>query len=63
MDRNYDVINIISKTFISKGPSVTKFPDIIKIATTFIEKFVKILCFLKELRNGDGNLFLCPPQK
>ena len=49
MDRNYDVINIISKTFISKGPSVAKFRDIIKIATTFIEKFVKILRFSNEL--------------
>ena len=41
MDRNYDVVTIISKNFMLRRPGVVIFADIIKIITMFNKTITK----------------------
>ena len=50
MDRNHDVIIVISKYFILRRPKVANFANIIKIPTMFIKTTFKGLKKLKELK-------------
>ena len=51
MDRNYDVITIISKCPYLRRPGVVIFADIIKIVTMFIKTITKDSRRVKENRN------------
>ena len=51
MDRNYDVITFVSKTFILRRPRVANFADIIKITTMFIETIFEESKKVKIIRN------------
>ena len=51
MDRNHDVKTIISKYLYFNRPGVTKFTDIIKIATMFIKATFKNSKQVKRIRN------------
>ena len=60
MDKNYDVISFISKTFILRRPGVATFADIIKIITMFIKTIFKNSRKAKRIRNyvSNCNLYL-----
>ena len=49
MDRNDNVINLISDTFTIRRPRVANFADIIKVAITFIKATFKTQIKLKEV--------------
>ena len=49
MDKNYDIITFISKTFTLRRRRVTSFADIIKIATKFTKTNFKDSKSLQEL--------------
>ena len=51
MDRNYDVITFVSKTFILRRPRVADFADIIKITTMFIKTIFENSKKVKIIRN------------
>ena len=51
MDRNYDVITIISQYPFLARPGVVIFADIIKIVTMFIKKIIKDPRKVKRIRN------------
>ena len=60
MDKNFDVITIISKYPYFKNPGVVIFADFIKIATTFIKTITKSSRKVKIIRNyaSKSNLYL-----
>ena len=60
MDRNYDVITIISKYPYFQKPGVDIFVDIIKIVTMFIETITKDSRKVKRIRNyvSKSNLYV-----
>ena len=61
MDRNYDVITIISKYLMLRRPRVVIFADIIKIVTMFIKTITKdSRKFKKKNRNyaSKSNLYV-----
>ena len=60
MDRNYDVITIISKYPYFQRPGVDIFADIIKIVTVFIETVTKDSRKVKRIRNyvSKSNLYV-----
>ena len=60
MDRNYDVITIISKYPDFKKPGVVIFADIIKIVTMFIKTITKDSRKVKRIRNyvSKSNLYV-----
>ena len=51
MDKNHDVITIISKHLILRRPGVVIFADIIKIVTMFIKTITKDSKKVKRIRN------------
>ena len=60
MDRNYDVITIISKYPYLRRPGVDIFTDIIKIVTMFIKTITKDSRKVKIIRNyvSKSNLYV-----
>ena len=60
MDRNYDVINFISKYLYFKKAGVANFGDIIKIASMFIKTIFKDSRKVKRIKNyvSKCNLYL-----
>ena len=60
MDRNYDVVTIISKNLMLRRPGVVIFADIIKIITMFIKTITKDSRKVKRIRNyvSKSNLYL-----
>ena len=60
MDRNYDVISIISKYLIFRGSGVVIFADIIKIVTMFNKPITKDSRKVKTIRNyvSKSNLYV-----
>ena len=60
MDRNYNVITVISNSFILKRPSVAIFADIIKIVTIFFNQSLKTQKSLKKLEIiHQDEIFIC----
>ena len=51
MDKNYDVINFISKNLFLSKPGVAIFADIIKIVTTFFKIIFKNSRNVKRIRD------------
>ena len=60
MDRNYDVVTIISKNLMLRRPGVVIFADIIKIITMFIKTITKDSRKVKRIRNyvSKSNLYV-----
>ena len=60
MDRNYDVITIISQYPFLRRPGVVIFADIIKIVTMFIKTISKDSRTVKRIRNyvSKSNLYV-----
>ena len=59
MDRNYDVITIISQYPFLARPGVVIFADIIKIVTILIKTITKDSRKAKRIRNHPSNSNLC----
>ena len=60
MDKNYDVMTIISKYPFLRRPGLVAFADIIKIVTMFIKTITKDSRKVKRIRNyvSKSNLYV-----